>query len=75
MRPAEAFRENCEGPVIESRPALPHSPGAARSRRRDSDKPGGARKGRAGIVGAGPCDACALLRRQKTGVSGRPLPA
>ena len=24
VRPADAFKVNCEGPVMESRPALPH---------------------------------------------------
>ena len=28
VRPIEAFSENTAGPVIESRPALPHWPGA-----------------------------------------------
>jgi hypothetical protein len=28
VRESEAFKNNCEGPVIESLPALPHWPGA-----------------------------------------------
>ena len=38
VRPSEAFKENCDGPVIEFLPALPHWPGAAARRPPDSGR-------------------------------------